>query len=230
MKRQGLTLIELLVVVAIIAVLIALLIPAVQRVRAAAALTQCKNNLKQISLAAHGYHNIYKHFPAALNYPRLTGWPNAPDPHKYYGLHVALFPFYEMGNLQSQLMLTIPSNQNVNCVGPNSLGATVLPILICPADNAFPPGYVAASGNLYFGLSSYGGCAGRSMATIIAFQSLMDGIFFLNSSIKITDISDGTSNTLFFGERSQLNLVETNISVALGGWAWCLPTPRKTIP
>jgi prepilin-type N-terminal cleavage/methylation domain-containing protein/prepilin-type processing-associated H-X9-DG protein len=219
-RRQGFTLVELLVAIAIIAVLIALLIPAVQKVREGAHLIQCQNNLKQISLAAHDYHDIYRCFPAAMNYPEMTGWPDARDPNNYYGLKVALFPFIEMGNLKSKLRLDIPNNQNVNCVGPDSLGATVVPILICPSDSAFPPGYVEQSGNNYFGLTSYGGCSGRSMETIIAFQSLMDGIFFLNSSVTINDITDGTSTTLFFGERSRLNLVETNISVALGGWAW----------
>jgi prepilin-type processing-associated H-X9-DG protein len=213
----------LLVVIAIIAVLIALLIPAIQRVREAANLVQCKNNLKQISLAAHAYHDMYHYFPAALNYPEMTGWPDARDPNNYYGLHVALFPFLEMGDLKSKLTLDVPNNQNINCVGPDALGATVVPTLICPTDSAFPPGYVAQSGNNYYGLTSYGGCAGRSMATIIAFQSLMDGVFFLNSAVALKDITDGTSTTLFLGERSRLNLVETNISVALGGWAWSGP-------
>ena len=140
MHRQGFTLLELLVAISIIAVLIALLIPAIQKVRASANQIQCQNNLKQISLAAHAYHDMCRCFPAGLNFPEMTGWPDARDPNNYYGLNVALFPFIEMGDLKTKLRLDIPNNQNINCVGPNSLGATVVRILICPSDSAFPSG------------------------------------------------------------------------------------------
>ena len=219
-RRLGFTLIELLVVIAIIAILIALLVPAVQKVREAAARTQCLNNLKQIALASHGYHDTNHCFPAGANMPGAAGWPNAPDPSEYYGLHVALFPFYDQENLKKALVLNAPNPQNVNCNGPNSLGATVIPVLICPSESAFPPNKVGQFGGLYFALSSYGGCSGTSPTSSTASAMLKNGIFYMNSSVKIAQITDGTSNTLMFGERSRMNLPATPTAEALGGWAW----------
>jgi prepilin-type N-terminal cleavage/methylation domain-containing protein/prepilin-type processing-associated H-X9-DG protein len=221
-RRKGFTLIELLVVIAIIAVLIGLLVPAVQKVREAAARIQCVNNLKQIALAAHNFHGTNSRFPAAVNLPgeENFGWPAAPDKGKWYGLHMALFPYYEQDNLRRNVVDNVPNPHNVNCVGPNSVGAQVVKILICPSDGAmlYPP--VGQDGNLYFGLTSYGGCSGTSATTTNGLQSLKNGSFFMNSSVRFLDITDGTSNTLFFGERSRKNLPATSSSQALGGWAW----------
>lgn len=223
MKRRGFTLIELLVVIAIIAILISLLVPAVQKVRDAAGRTQCLNNLKQVALAAHNFHDTYKRFPAGVNMPgqQAYGWPQAPDPTHYMGLFVQLFPYIEQGNISNNIVTNIPSPQNVNCAGTNPIGATIVPILQCPAESAFPNGGVGTYGNLTFGLMSYGGCAGTSATTTTGSQSLQNGIFYMNSSVTIAGITDGTSNTLFFGERSRMNLPATSTSEALGGWAWC---------
>ena len=95
--RKGFTLIELLVVIAIIAILIGLLVPAVQKVREAAARAQCTNNLKQLGLALHNFHDTYKGFPPAeQDLPRYTGGPNPPK----LSWVPYLLPYFEQGNLQ----------------------------------------------------------------------------------------------------------------------------------
>jgi len=222
MKRQGFTLIELLVVIAIIAILIALLIPSVQKIREAAASLQCQNNLKQIALAAHNYHDVYKRFPPGLNYPgeEDNGWDPAPDPNNWFGLNLALFPYMEQGAIYDQVVINVADAQYVNCTAPDSIGAQVIPMFICPSDAYFPPNYVGTYGNLYLGLTSYGGCSGTSATTITAIQTFKNGIFYLNSRNSLATILDGSSNTFLFGERSRKNLAVTKSSEALGGWAW----------
>jgi prepilin-type N-terminal cleavage/methylation domain-containing protein/prepilin-type processing-associated H-X9-DG protein len=223
MRRRGFTLIELLVVIAIIAVLIGLLLPAVQKVREAAVTTQCRNNLHQIAVAAHNYHDANQRFPSAVNLPgqQAFGWPPAPDANRWYSLNMALFPYFEQDNVRKALVDNVANPHYVNCNGPDSVGAQVVKILICPSDSAMPAGARGQYGQYYFGLSSYGGCSGTSATTTAGNQSLKNGIFYMNSSVRISDISDGTSITLMFGERSRLNLPATSTSESLGGWAWC---------
>jgi prepilin-type N-terminal cleavage/methylation domain-containing protein/prepilin-type processing-associated H-X9-DG protein len=225
-KRSAFTLIELLVVIAIIAVLIGLLLPAVQKVRESAACAQCRNNLHQISLASHNYHGNFKRFPPALNNPQMGPtsaykWPDAPDPTLYYSLDMALFPYYEQDNLQKALNLMDATGYQANCNGPNSLGAQVVKNLVCPSDAAMAVPPVGQFNSYYFGLSSYGGCSGSSSTNQIATTMLRNGLFLVNTAIRVESIKDGASQTLAFGERSRLNLYTTGSSVAVGGWAWC---------
>jgi prepilin-type N-terminal cleavage/methylation domain-containing protein/prepilin-type processing-associated H-X9-DG protein len=221
--RRGFTLIELLVVIAIIAILIGLLVPAVQKVRDAAARIQCENNLKQLGIACHGYHGDRQRFPSAVNIPgeEAFGWPPAPDLGLWYGLNLALFPYIEQDALSRQVVMNVANPQYVNCKGQTSIGAQVVKTLLCPVDaSTNGGGSVGQYGIYYFGLSNYGGCSGTSQTSTVASAMLKNGMFFMNSQVKLGDVMDGTSNTLMYGERTRKNLAAGSSSQAVGGWAW----------
>jgi prepilin-type N-terminal cleavage/methylation domain-containing protein/prepilin-type processing-associated H-X9-DG protein len=201
--RRGFTLIELLVVIAIIGVLVGLLLPAVQKVREAAARAKCQNNLKQIALATHNYESAITRFPAGVyQLPFLT----AP---KFRGVtvFVYLLPFLEQDNLAHGWDKTNPLNNTAG--GANSKTATVLPILVCPSDLILQ-NPINSGSNIWYGLTSYGGNGGtRSYDPQFATN---DGIFSVigpgsqtqpkGVPLKISDVTDGLSNTILFGERS----------------------------
>jgi prepilin-type processing-associated H-X9-DG protein len=196
-------LIELLVVIAIIGVLIALLLPAVQKVREAANRVKCANNLKQLALAAHNHHDTMGKFPNGLHTPVETGngrYANGT------GWEVELLSFFEQDNLKNRWD---PDDFRNNVAG--GLVATtahVLPVFFCPSD-LLPeavvyfdavglPQYGYAEG--WYGMHSYGANAG--VRSLPRNQATRDGIFYKDSCIGLADVTDGATNTFLFGERS----------------------------
>jgi prepilin-type N-terminal cleavage/methylation domain-containing protein/prepilin-type processing-associated H-X9-DG protein len=204
-RTSAFTLIELLVVIAIIAVLIGLLLAAVQKVREAANRMACINNLKQLALAAHNYHDVQGRFPTGVH-------PVDPMPDGRYAngtaWQIELLPFFEKENLQKKW--DNRDYRNNFAGGRDAVTAQVIKILICPSDPLPDPVYPfnpSAAANVwaagFYGMSSYGGNGGkRSFHTE---QATRDGIFFQDSWIRLADVTDGPSNTFLFGERSRLD-------------------------
>jgi prepilin-type N-terminal cleavage/methylation domain-containing protein/prepilin-type processing-associated H-X9-DG protein len=214
MRRSAFTLVELLVVIAIIGVLIALLLPAVQKVRAAAQRVECGNNLKQLALAAHQYHDAQQSFP--------PGFFRAPGPWtqvKVFTLFVSLLPYLEQDNLHHHW----DYERYGNNLGPypDATAAQVIPVLVCSADYLPRPPVDRndmSSSPRHWGMISYGGNAGiRSTA-----DQTMDGIFFEASQIRLADVTDGTSHTFLFGERNHwdpnYDLLCPNDQISTNGW------------
>ncbi len=200
--RPAFTLIELLVVIAILGVLIALLLPAVQKVRAAANRIHCANNLKQLALAAHQYHDTAGRFPPGLVAVR----PGAGRFSEGTNLWVEMLPYLEQANLHRQW--DYGDYRNNLAGGRNASTARVLPILLCPSDSLFEPVWrpplagPLAWADGFYALSSYGGNGGtRSFDGFDNPPPSHDGVFFGGSRVRLADIMDGAGNTLLLGER-----------------------------
>jgi prepilin-type processing-associated H-X9-DG protein len=188
----------LLVVIAIIGVLIGLLLPAVQKVREAAARVKCVNNLKQIGLALQNYHETAKSFPSGYvsNFDS-TGNDTGPG----WGWAAFILPQVEQQNLYNSIQF----GQNIEM--PANSGVRVAPIslYLCPSDSA-PPAWTASKFNSS-GVSIGAICDVASANYVGVFGVGEpgvdgDGVFFRNSRVRIADILDGTSQTLMVGERT----------------------------
>jgi prepilin-type N-terminal cleavage/methylation domain-containing protein/prepilin-type processing-associated H-X9-DG protein len=232
-QRLGFTLIELLVVIAILAILIALLLPAVQKVRDAAARAQCQNNLKQIGLAIHGYHDTFKKFPVGEH----------DDDNRSWCWRTWILPHIEQGPLYSKMVaagMWVPPNMgggpngaNVDTI-PNSevgtapaalqnLAKNKLPIYMCPSDT-LPDfdnnGYAKASycGNIgtRFQINNTTAMNVTGCAPANARGNLQSGVFLFSNEnnetwvTRMSSIIDGTSNTFFVGEVTETANVRAN--------------------
>jgi prepilin-type N-terminal cleavage/methylation domain-containing protein/prepilin-type processing-associated H-X9-DG protein len=206
MRRRGFTLIELLVVIAIIAVLIALLLPAVQAAREAARRMQCVNNLKQIGLGLHNYHQTNDCFPNGALYQRSAVAPATLANNKDWSAHARLLPYIEQTAMANAANFSVavyndnPGGDFINStVSSKRLNVFLCPSCPLPAFNIFGAGYTAvAPGNNYF----------ASLGSTLEFAGNQtsgppNGVFQYNQnggSIGLRDITDGATNTVAFGE------------------------------
>jgi prepilin-type N-terminal cleavage/methylation domain-containing protein/prepilin-type processing-associated H-X9-DG protein len=187
-SRSAFTLIELLVVIAIIAILIGLLLPAVQKVREAAARLKCQNNLKQFGLALHNYHDVYGYFPQG------RGQNNSLS----FSAHSRLLPFFEQQNVYNTINFAAPWSDPSNATA----AAARISTFVCPSDpmssypaNWAPTNYRANEGtsiDFDYGISDPTG--------INSALTPPNGPFNMNQPQSIATITDGTSNTAAFSE------------------------------
>jgi len=221
--RRAFTLIELLVVIAIIAILIALLLPAVQQAREAARRTQCRNNLHNIVLALHNYHDVHQKFPPAfIRYSPTDfaqAWQGANN-REGWGWGAMLLPQLEQAPLFDAMGVNDQTLESFLSQGlpQAALAQTVLPIFRCPSDSSPDSPDFLVMNNRHFngGRGNNAGNLGRfrpSISNYIGNRGVRDqpqrindthGMFFFNSSLGMKDVSDGTSNTFFVGERDTL--------------------------
>jgi prepilin-type N-terminal cleavage/methylation domain-containing protein/prepilin-type processing-associated H-X9-DG protein len=187
MTRRAFTLIELLVVIAIIATLIGLLLPAVQKVREAAARAKCQNNLKQLALAMHNHESALGHYPGLGATSQFN-----------FSVQARLLPYVEQDNLQRLIDFTQPlligsgPFATLNPVQATAAG-TVVPLFLCPSDNQTPV-FGQYAGTNY--MVSIGSGTGANYDP----RFPTDGYAWYASRVKPTDVTDGTSNTVMFSE------------------------------
>lgn len=183
-KRTGFTLVELLVVIAIIGILIGMLLPAVQAIRAAARRSQCSNNVRQLAFAVHNFQSALQHFP--------PGVVDDDDDHRD-ALHsgfIFLAPYLELGNISDQYDRNLPWSDPSNL----ALAQFRVSILSCPENETFvgQDGGFAGQGSDY--------ALNKGDLAYLSGAPATTGVFDLNSRVTMSDITDGGSNTFLLGE------------------------------
>ena len=207
-RSVGFTLIELLVVIAIIAVLIALLLPAVQQARESARRTQCRNNLKQLGLAVHNYHDVFKIFPpGGITCGPCSGPYSGGSGHNWMA---AILPYIDQAPLYNKLNFSVTGWNNTGAsidANHELLVKTVLPAYLCPSDPKAPiTSYnkgVAPYQFLIGAVTHYVGVAGASNGVSAGYGiRTTSGTFYKTSNISVGKLTDGSSNIMVVGEYS----------------------------
>ena len=244
--RPGFTLIELLVVIAIIAILIGLLLPAVQKVREAAARSKCQNNMKQIGLALHNYEGAHQKFPPAgrgYRWPGVSLGQSDPQLYNSNGM-VLLLPYLEQENLFRRFNLneasadapsanqgasgTLVGNPGTN--GNAAAATTVVQTFLCPSDNNPPTGRLTSAAH-YAPASGFSGAATNYdfVTSDLDFThcnywtrhaGAKRRMFGENSTTKPTDVTDGLTNTFMVGETTLYHV--NGAAFAWGYRAWVM--------
>jgi prepilin-type N-terminal cleavage/methylation domain-containing protein/prepilin-type processing-associated H-X9-DG protein len=235
--RRGFTLVEVLLAIAILGVLAALLLPAIQASRETARRAQCASQLRQLGIAATSHATARRHFP-----PGVEQWYfSSAVSHRGIGLFAYLLPYLEEANALVRWDYDDPIN-NAN-QGSASNTAVVLPLLLCPSDDILQNPIVVPSRGWVYALASYGGNGGTR--SYFPLQATADGIFHTTGEasepknfqrpVGPKDVADGLSRTLLFGERSHVDVNYKSFNDA--GWGepleqwgwWGASTGRKVI-
>jgi prepilin-type N-terminal cleavage/methylation domain-containing protein/prepilin-type processing-associated H-X9-DG protein len=252
LKRHAFTLVELLVVIAVIGMLVAMLLPAVQAARETANRTQCQNNLKQIGIALQAYHDAKKAFPAGyvdLNLNPLVT-PDG-DVGPGWGWASMLLPNIEQQNLFNQINFSLPVATGVNAA-PSLVN---IPIFQCPSDtyqepipiydSSFSVPIATVAHSNYVGCNGWVECFNGATGNIVpggGDDAIPDGVygpgargvFWRNSHTRIADVKDGTSNTILAGERSGNHSPSTWTGAVAGGrcpaWMASIPVAPNVPP
>ncbi|WP_339749556.1 DUF1559 domain-containing protein [uncultured Rubinisphaera sp.] len=247
--KRGFTLIELLVVIAIIAILVALLLPAVQQAREAARRSSCKNNLKQIGLALHNYHDVFNTFPIGA---RSQGGDFGPS------WYVGLLPYLELGAIYDQFDHNI-SGSGMNAIFANAVSSANLNVILCPSSPLPEKEAVPTAGNALVIMPHYAGISGAAPSNDSRYQDggftetrvtaccfgttglppfppsgliSAGGILVPNKHHQFRDITDGASNTMIVGEISDYG-DEGGIKIRMDAGfnsGWFAGTPATGIP
>ena len=229
-RPRGFTLIELLVVIAIIAILIALLLPAVQQAREAARRSQCKNNLKQIGLALHNYHDTFRVFPPGYVARNVAqGDPASAESGSGFAWGTMILPLMDETAIYNVLDLNGNATDAPNIA--ENAGSTVIDTFRCPSDPG-PDRFTVNDGTTDYqlALANYVGIYGYGSVTMKPGAPDPEGILYRNSKVRIRDVIDGLSNTMLVGERTYRHEFVAGMSAVDSQSTWYAAIPGVNRP